>query len=120
MMDFRHPSLRSGLFVAIGALLMIIAAVFVALVLSIGGLRHDERDARQAESVKRAAVESERSLEQMEAGLRSYLLAGERRFLAPYVHAQAALVPQLKRLQALTRGEPTQHAAASWVTGAAA
>jgi len=122
-MDFRHPSRRSGrsgLFGAIGALLLVIAAVFVALVLSIGGLRDDERRAQQAESVKRVAGESERSFEQIEAGLRGYLLAGQRRFLAPYVHSLATLEPQLADLQSRARGEPTQRARAGWVAAAIA
>jgi two-component system, sensor histidine kinase and response regulator len=114
-MEFGHRSLRSGVFSAIGVLLALIAAVFVVLVLSIAGLRHDEQQASQAESVKRAAGAAERSFEELQTGLRGYLLTGERQFLTPYVHGQVALAPQLAHLQTLTSDEPVPHAHARMV-----
>ncbi len=115
IVDFSRPSLRSGVFSAIGALLAIIAAVFVVLALSIGGLRHDEQRANQAEAVRRVTGTAERSFEELEAGLRGYLLTGQRQFLTPYVHAQTTLAPQISQLQTLTQGEPVANAHARMV-----
>ncbi|MGD1055825.1 MAG: response regulator [Solirubrobacteraceae bacterium] len=109
-MAFTRPGLRSGVFSAIGVLLALIAAVFVVLVLSIAGLRGDEQRASQAEAVKRATGVAERSFEELETGLRGYLLTGERQFLTPYVHAQTALASQMAQLQSLTRSEPAASA----------
>jgi two-component system, sensor histidine kinase and response regulator len=119
-MALARPGLRSGVFSAIGVLLVIMAALFVVIALSIDGLRHDEQQASQAESVKHVAGAAERSFEELETGLRGYLLTGERQFLSPYVRAQAALSPQLAHLQTLTRDEPVPLADARLVTSTVA
>ncbi len=119
-MDFVRPGLRSRVFSAIGVLLALIAAVFVVLVLSIANLRGDEQRASQAETVKRAAGAAERSFEELQTGLRGYLLTGERQFLTPYVRAQAMLAPQIAHLQTLTRDEPLANAHARTVASTVA
>jgi len=106
----RSSSLRAAVFSAFAGVLAVAAVVFLVLVTSIGGLRQGELHTRRSEEVRQAVEVSERSVIDLETGLRGYLLTGERRFLAPYLQARATLGPELTHLAALTSEDSTQHA----------
>jgi len=100
---------RSGVLGAFAVTLAVVAVVFLVLMSSIGGLLHDESQVHLADEVKYVAVGSEYSLEELEAGLRGYLLSGQRRSLAPYIRARASLEGEMTTLGRLTGSNPTLH-----------
>jgi two-component system sensor histidine kinase/response regulator len=111
LMAFRRSSgLRSAVLGAFAGVLTIAAAVFLVLATSIDGLHHNELQAQRSEEIRQVADASERSVIDLETGLRGYLLTGERRFLEPYLQARGTLRPELTQLAALTKEDPTQHA----------
>jgi two-component system, sensor histidine kinase and response regulator len=109
LISFRHPSsVRAAVFGAFAGVFATAAAVFLILAISIGGLRHGELQASHSDEVRQVADSSERSVIDLETGLRGYLLTGSRRFLEPYLQARTVLGPELEWLATLTKEDPTQ------------
>jgi PAS domain S-box-containing protein len=113
-------SLRTAVFTAIGLVVAIITAAFVVVVVGIGGLTSTAKAARRSDNTLQTANASERSVIDLETGVRGYLLTGERLFLQPYGHARASLGTELAHLAALTKDEPTQHLRVRAITSAVA
>jgi two-component system, sensor histidine kinase and response regulator len=116
----RRSSLRTAVFSAVGVLLVIVTAVFAVLALGINTLNDDAQRARGSDEAARTLDASERSVVDLETGIRGYLLTGERRFLEPYVAALVTLGTQFADLEALTKDEPEQQARIRGIASAVA
>jgi CHASE3 domain sensor protein len=87
-----------GLFSATAVLL---GGVFVVLLVSVISLREDDSRARKSSDVLLQALAVERSVVDLETGLRGFLLTGQARFLEPYEQARERLPAQLGSLRHL-------------------
>jgi CHASE3 domain sensor protein len=87
-----------GLFSATALLL---GGGFVVLLVSVVNLRHDDTRARKPSDVLLQAVAVERSVVDLETGLRGFLLTGQARFLQTYEHARERLPAQLGNMRHL-------------------
>src|SRR3954452_20099851 len=102
----RGPSLTYLTYVAIGAALVVVAAIFACLVAMTHAYDREAADASRAEQTLATAATIERSVIDVETGLRGYLLTHDRAFLEPYHHA----VRELPALEArLRRGALDAH-----------
>jgi CHASE3 domain sensor protein len=91
---------------AMGAVVLgCIAVLAVAYV----GLHNEERNTDQAGDVLAASNLLERSVLDLETGLRGYLLSGRTLFLQPYHSAEVAYRGQIRNLDQLTAGQPSLH-----------
>jgi PAS domain S-box-containing protein len=91
---------------AMGAVVLGCIAV---LVVAYAGLHNQERNADQAGDVLAASNLLERSVLDLETGLRGYLLSGRTVFLQPYHSAEAGYPGQIRNLDQLTAGQPSLH-----------
>jgi len=64
------------------SLALLVGAAFVALVLSLGNVRSAQRETRHNEKSLTAIAATEKSILDMETGLRGFLVTGEDRFLS--------------------------------------
>jgi signal transduction histidine kinase/DNA-binding response OmpR family regulator len=96
-----------GLFTATALLL---GGVFVVLLVSVVNLRADDRNARSSSDLLLASFAVERSVVDLETGVRGFLLTGQSSFLAPYVQARERLPAQLASLRQVAgrRGKQVQ------------
>jgi two-component system, sensor histidine kinase and response regulator len=115
----RSRTLRTTVFTAIALVVVIITGAFVVLVLGISGLNNTATRARRSDETLQTANASERSLVDLETGVRGYLLTGERVFLGPYVQARASIGPELTHLVTLAEN-PTQQMRARGIASAVA
>jgi two-component system, sensor histidine kinase and response regulator len=105
-------SLRRAGVGALAAVMLVIAGVFVSLALGIETLTANS-DQRHAYTIAlQTATAAERSVVDVETGVRGYLLTGQPQFLEPYRQARAALPSQLSRLRAEVAGDRAQTARA--------
>ena len=104
--------LRSAVFGAFGVVMLVVAGVFVALLMTVNGLRDSASGVRHSVETLQIANASERSVIDLETGVRGYLLAGVREFLQPFFQARSTLDAQLPRLESLVRGDRVQQARA--------
>jgi two-component system, sensor histidine kinase and response regulator len=108
------------MFTAIGLVVVIIMILFVVLVFGIGRLHHSAVGARRSAETLQIANAAERSVVDLETGVRGYLLSGERVFLAPYAQAHAGLGPQLALMASLTKEDAAQQMRVRGIAGAVA
>ncbi|MEV4421990.1 ATP-binding protein, partial [Patulibacter sp. NPDC049589] len=78
----------------------LLAAVVVALTIAVQDLRDAGRASARSERVISLANRTERNVIDLQAGLRGYVVAGDRAFLAPFDAARAALPDLLTSLRA--------------------
>src|SRR3954449_846264 len=102
---------------AVGVVLAILATIFVAFILVIHGFDQESDAAARAENVLQASGALERSVIDVETGLRGYLLTEDPSFLAPYDRARNELPGLEARLRTLTT-DPTQRSRAAGILGA--
>jgi len=114
----RNASLRSAVVGAFAGVLLLVAGGFVALGLSISSLLHDSDRVRRSSDVRLLTAATERSLLDVETGLRGYLLTGQNVFLEPFVQGQRALDEELPRLEAAVAGDRGQLSQARALAGA--
>jgi two-component system sensor histidine kinase/response regulator len=101
-------TLRRTALAAMIAVVLVVAGVFAALVASIEHVHHqaDQRH-RNLEAVV-TADQSERSVVDLETGLRGFLLTRQERFLQPYWAALKVLPQELASLRAEVANTPIQ------------
>ena len=87
----------------------VVLGCFAVLAVAYAGLHHEERQDDQAGDVLAASNLLERSVLDLETGLRGYLLSGRTVFLQPYHSAEAAYPAQIRNLDRLTAGQPSLH-----------
>ena len=92
--------------VVVGA---VVLGCFAVLVIAYGSMHNAERQDSQAGGVLAASNLLERSVLDLETGLRGYLLSGRTVFLQPYHSAEAAYPAQIRNLDRLTAGQPSLH-----------
>src|SRR5687768_8890606 len=95
--------LAAPTFAALALVLVVVAGIFGALVLAARDSRSEADNALRGRQIVRAAGAAERSIVDIETGLRGYLLTGEERFLEPYEAGRASYRDRLDRLDALVR-----------------
>ncbi len=89
---------------------LVVITMFAVLLLAVSELRTDNDRARRASDVLVQSFQIERTVVDLETGLRGFLLTGRRQFLGPYEQARAVLPGRLSGIERLsTRG--AQHAA---------
>jgi PAS domain S-box-containing protein len=88
------------------SLALLVGAAFVALVLSLGNVRSAQRETRHNEKSLTAIAATEKSILDMETGLRGFLVTGEDRFLEPYRLGRAHFPVEAAELVASERGDP--------------
>ncbi len=87
---------------AVGALVVI--TMFVLLLFAVSELRTDNDSARRTSDLLIQSFQTERSVIDLETGLRGFLLTGRPQFLAPYEQARAVLPTRLSGLERSTPG----------------
>jgi PAS domain S-box-containing protein len=92
--------------VALGA---VVLGCFAVLVVALISLHTEERSTDKAVDVLAASNLLERSVLDLETGLRGYLLSGRAVFLQPYHTAETAYPAQVRELDQLTAGQPSLH-----------
>jgi len=104
--------------VASGLLMLLVAAAFVVLLVSVADLRTSTRRASHSEAVLVAANQLERLVIDLETGERGFAITREERFLGPWQAAQIAVPGQARRLEQLVAGNPVQQPRAQRITEA--
>jgi signal transduction histidine kinase/DNA-binding response OmpR family regulator len=92
---------------------LLLAIVFVALLLSLLTLEHDTTASRRTANFLTASMSAQRSVLELQDGISAYLLTGERRVLAPYARARAALDSQLRAARSEAPGSAQRAALSS-------
>lgn len=87
----------------------VVLGCFAILAVAYVSLHNEERQDDQAGDVLAASNLLERSVLDLETGLRGYLLSGRTVFLQPYHRAEAAYPAQIRNLDRLTAGQPSLH-----------
>jgi PAS domain S-box-containing protein len=103
--------LRSAV-IASGATILAVTVVLAVLAVALLGQRDSNARVRESERVLRTASDAERSVVDMETGLRGYILTEDRQFLSPYRTGVRAARARTAALVRLTAGEPAQQATA--------
>jgi PAS domain S-box-containing protein len=91
------------------AMAAVVVGCFAILAVAYVGLHHEERQDDQAGDVLAASNLLERSVLDLETGLRGYLLSGRTVFLQPYHSAEVAYPAQIRNLDRLTAGQSSLH-----------
>ena len=94
-----------------------VAAVLAILAAALLGQRDSNARVRESERILRTASDAERSVVDMETGLRGYVLTHDPIFLEPYRSGDRAARAQTTALVALTAGQPRERADAVRVRG---
>jgi signal transduction histidine kinase len=101
-------SLETRLIAGSVVLALLVVAVFVALLLAISSLREANEQEAEAKDVTAAALELENLVLGGETALRSYVLTGRERVLAPYNSAWKELPTRLDAFEQLVGDDPVQ------------
>src|SRR5947207_9277472 len=108
----RGPRTRSRLLtriaIALGALDLALALVFVVLIVAVTGLRDRSFDARHSEQVIATANALQTLVIDFETGLRGYAITGKESYLGPWNRAQANYRATADDLIRLTADDPKQ------------
>jgi len=101
-------SLQTRLIAASAVLAVLVIGVFVATVLAVSAARTAANQEARSKNVTTSALQLEKLILDLEAGIRGYVFTGNTRFLKPYTSAR----PQLSRRKAdlirATQDEPAQ------------
>jgi CHASE3 domain sensor protein len=93
--------LAAPTFAALAIVLVVVAGIFGALVLTARDSRSEADRTLRGREIISAVGAAERSIVDMETALRGYLLTGEERFLEPYEAGRASYRDRLDSLDAL-------------------
>jgi signal transduction histidine kinase len=101
-------SLQTRLIAASVVLAVLVIGVFVALVLAASAARTATKEEARSKNVTTSALQLQKLVLDLEAGLRGYVLTGDTEFLQPYTTAKRQLQDTKKHLADVTSGEPDQ------------
>ena len=110
-------SLQTRLVAGSIVLAILVAAAFVILILALSTLREATRQEEQSRDVTAEALMLQKLVLDVQAGLRGYVITGQRSFLAPYEAARDELPGHLLNLQQLVADEPSQRQRARELIG---
>jgi two-component system, sensor histidine kinase and response regulator len=113
----RGRSLTRITHAAVGVVLLVVAAIFVSFILVTRSFEQEADGAIHAERVLQTANTLERTVIDIETGLRGYLLTRDERFLEPYQRARHDL-PELERDLSEQARVPVQQRRAAGIIGA--
>jgi signal transduction histidine kinase len=101
-------SLQTRLIAASAVLALLVIGVFVAMLLAVSAARTAANEEARSKNVTTSALQLEKLVLDMEAGVRGYVLTGNTRFLQPYTTAKPQLRDAKRDLVSATAGEPDQ------------
>jgi two-component system, sensor histidine kinase and response regulator len=84
---------------------LLLGGVFALLLISVITLRNDDRQAQRSSDLLAQSFAVERSIVDLETGLRGFLLTRQPQFLQPYTQAKAKLPAQIETLRRLARSQ---------------
>jgi len=113
----RTVSLRDRMLLASVALAAIVIGVFVATILAVSAARTATKQEARSKNLSVQALRYEKLVLDIENGVRGYALSGDKRFLAPYHNAKAALPDQRRLFASLASDQPVQAARARTLEG---
>lgn len=87
--------------VLFGATALLVTGMFAALLISVVKLRDDDSRAQRSSDLLAQSFVAERSVIDLETGLRGFLLTRQTRFLAPYTQARTRLPDEMAALRRL-------------------
>src|SRR3954466_4548821 len=96
---------------------VLLAAAFVVLILATHTARDAGREALRSQKAITAGEVLEKSVLNLDNGLRAYIINGRRRSLAPYAAAKRAWPEQLDALRGLSGDDPAERAALGRIGG---
>jgi len=108
-------SLQTRLIAASAVLALLVIGVFVALILAVSAARTATKEEARSKNVTTSALQLEKLILDLEAGLRGYVLTGNPHFLQPYTTAKGQLPEARKNFVDLTKGEPAQRTRAQFL-----
>lgn len=114
-----RPGLTRRTVVASGLLAILVGAAFAILLLAVDELRAAADLRRQTREELVAADELEKTVIDLETGLRGFVITREERFLDPWRAARAAFPVQASEFERLTAEDPGQLAKARRIVQAA-
>jgi two-component system sensor histidine kinase/response regulator len=96
-------------YAAVGVVVAVLALVFASLIVATRGFHGEARSVSEAQEVLQTANELERTVIDVETGLRGYLLTGDDRFLQPFDEGLRSIPIQIEDLHR-TVTQPDQRA----------
>ncbi len=103
----RPRSLTGHVVALFGALGLLIAAILVALLVSVVNLRDSDQTVRRSSDLLAQSYSDERMVVDLDTQLRGFLITGQSSFLSPLHHDRAVLPGALARLRQLAK-DPTE------------
>ena len=101
-------SLQTRLIAASAVLALLVIGVFVATVFAVSAARTAANEEARSKNVTTSALQLEKLVLDLEAGVRGYAFSGKTRFLQPYTTARPQLVRAKRDLLRATKDEPEQ------------
>src|SRR3954447_26801559 len=101
----RPRSLRAPLFTALTLIAVVVAGMFVTMVETVRSLETISQENRRATDMTQSTLQLERTVVDLETGVRGYMLTNDPRFLEPYEKGRTRIDAQLTQLQTLA--DPT-------------
>jgi two-component system sensor histidine kinase/response regulator len=101
----RARSLTSFVIGLFSATALVLGGVFALLLVSVTTLRDDDTQAQRSSDLFAQSFAVERSVVDLETGLRGFLLTRQSQFLQPYAQAKARLPAQIETLRGLARSQ---------------
>src|ERR1044072_7418328 len=98
----RARSLSGPTFAVLALILLVVAGMFAALVVSIRSLDSISRANRDAAAINTRSLQLERVAVDLETGVRGYMLTHDRKFLQPYEEGRALVDPRSRELVSLS------------------
>ena len=93
---------------ATGLVGALVASVFVVMLLAVSALREAERREARSRDVTVSTLALEKLVLDMQAGVRGFVITGDKRFQAPLTTARRELPQALDELQRLVADSPSQ------------
>jgi signal transduction histidine kinase len=110
------PSLATRMMLASGALALVIGAVLVGLLLAISALRESTRAESRSKNVSLAAANLEKTVLDLETGLRGYVISGNEAFLSTYQRGRGELRHRIVTFESQAQHDMGQQKRASRLT----
>ena len=104
MQRSRRHSLIAPVLTLIGAVAVLVAIAFGVLIASVTTLRRENQRAQRSDDVLATSLSAERSVVDVETGVRGFLLTDQQRFLAPYLAGRRSLPGELSSLEGMAQG----------------
>jgi signal transduction histidine kinase len=103
-----HQGITARVVIVSGVITLILGAAFVLLIVAVRGQRDAGQLALRSQEAITAGSELQKSVIQLENGLRGYVASGKERTLDPWRQALRQYPGQVRRLAALVSDEPAQ------------